>query len=333
MIDQVRDANQSEMFTISTVMDLPGFVKEASIPTLTEIQDLPGNSFACPGQRLFPVHTEADTWLSSVYFSKQANDIPEPLRSAIDMRLKEACSTWDLVRPEYPEPMVVSEGFRISYPSPVGYDTSVSTPEHVQKLAADINIPGKYPFSVRQSVARQLLAVPDTGLLPKRAADINVLQKVAGYGVGDTESILTALHQRRLATAKLCPPLSAGIKEASSHFTETRDQGIVSAELTDKVAHLIDAVDNYVGTRFTENLRPCEDLFRVTILDGSDFQKAATRLSSGHVIPSASLLDPATSQFLSNCLGHDVSGDNTTHKVAQELSPRDAQLLVDFLAQ
>lgn len=76
MLDQIQDANESGLYQLHNVVEFPEFVKEASKLTAEEASELPPAAFAMPTHRMYPVHTRADTWLSSAYFQKFGSDMP-----------------------------------------------------------------------------------------------------------------------------------------------------------------------------------------------------------------------------------------------------------------
>lgn len=53
---------------------LPDFVKEASMPTLNDVQDLKDNAFANPIERSYPCHTKEATVLSALYAAANNED-------------------------------------------------------------------------------------------------------------------------------------------------------------------------------------------------------------------------------------------------------------------
>lgn len=100
MIDFHTDDNLQVLSQICECEELPDFVKSADAETLALRSELPKEAFALTSKRLYPVHDRASTWLSSRYFIKAAASIPEPTKSVVERKLKEACELFEIAYPE-----------------------------------------------------------------------------------------------------------------------------------------------------------------------------------------------------------------------------------------
>lgn len=100
MIDFHTDDNLQVLDRICKDEELPDFIKQADAEVLALRSELPKEAFAMPSTRLYPVHDKASTWLSSRYFMKTAQTIPEPTLSMTSQKLKEACELFQISWPE-----------------------------------------------------------------------------------------------------------------------------------------------------------------------------------------------------------------------------------------
>lgn len=100
MIDLHNDDNLEILTKIGQEENLPDFVKQADISLLAKPSELPKEAFALESKRLYPMFDKASTWLSSRYFTKSAQKIPSPTRTAVEGKLKKACSIFGIEWPK-----------------------------------------------------------------------------------------------------------------------------------------------------------------------------------------------------------------------------------------
>lgn len=340
MLDQVRDTNKAGLYQINMDWVLPDFVKTAAESTTETVQDLPLTAFAWPESRLFPVHTRADTWLSTAYFNKFAADIPEVHRPGIAKALATAAEFWgvDPLQPQTQKQAAAVPTYTIEYPlSGSVCSVGVSSAEEMLKVACDITTSGKYPYGVRRSVAVSILAAPEClreSLVPEIDTE---LHKLAGYGVGTVDQALTAIRQREIATEKSFPPISAGLKEASAMVQKAASaEGLLSAALLEKLGSMLDAVDRFSGlyTRYDKTFQPPEQqLFSITLRDVDDFAKHAVKLDNGKIISRSVLATANVGQWLADSFGQKCASAEDVVAAVQALPSRRADLLVQHLEQ
>jgi len=336
MLDQIRDSNQAGMFQLNTVLEFPEFVKEASQSTPEDVKELDSDRFAWPSQRMFPLHTAQDTWLSAAYFHKFASDVPEHVRVCAEQAFEKAAEFWDITLPTADDlkhmPKEASNAFEITYPIGAGVLVKVASSEELQKVADDIMDGGKYPLGVRQGVAKQVLQAPEDlrdGLTMKVASD---MQKVAGMGVGTESSALNAVRQRWHATAHHNKPIKEGLEELSDMIKLASEDGMLSHEMTQKTASMLDAIDRFVGlhTRYTDTFQPPErQLFEVTLSDFDHFNKLAVRLPNGEWVRKDDI--ESSMRFLEENFGQKCASLDEAVDYVQSMPERRANILSTHL--
>lgn len=99
MIDLHNDDDLEILNKISQEENLPDYVKQADISLMAKQSELPKEAFALESKKLYPMFDKASTWLSSRYFTKSAQRIPLPTRTAVEGKLKKACSVFGVEWP------------------------------------------------------------------------------------------------------------------------------------------------------------------------------------------------------------------------------------------
>ena len=326
MLDQFNDSNKSGIFALSKVLDFPEFVKEAHIDP-DERASLPTQAFADTVNRRFPVHTRAHTWLSAGYFSKYADQDP-----GIQQTLDDACKSWGIEPPVPREPVAKEARYTINYPAPCNHSSAINNADDLIKVAEDISAHGRYPLSVRMSVARQVLRAPeDLQINLPRGPE---LHKIAGYGVGLETTAITVLRQRELMSEKAWPECAQGFKEASEHTRAVAVKGVLSPEFTTKLAGMVDAFDRFsqAHTRYSQNFQAPERLFECTTRDIDDVQDSAVWLSTGNMVSRHSLKTAEARSALRH-MGCDISTDDKLFESIAALPERRARVLLNAIGE
>lgn len=96
MIDPTTDGNMSHLYHITSIMDLPAFVKSASIPTPEEVSHLPNTAFADRFNRQFPVHTKAACFLSYAYYTRQRDQLDKVAQQRLDSNFDAMGKFWEI---------------------------------------------------------------------------------------------------------------------------------------------------------------------------------------------------------------------------------------------
>jgi len=342
MIDHVTDTNHANLYNITRDMEMPDFVKEASLIDKDRASLLGSNLFADENRRLFPTQSKADTWVSAAFYEKYAKAQYEEKEAArVKSRLDDMCAFWGVEYPQAPVYKEASSDVRISY----RYDgveqnsVTVSTKEQFEKLASFVS-QGEgavnLPWEMRRDAARQMI--------DKNASFANVvagglltdLHKTAGYGVGSIQTVSLAIKKRQVFMQK-----EFG-KEASDNLNvlleladTTEVSGIVPPESLDKIASALDAVDKVleITYKYGSTLTPPEDdLFTFTVLDADMLGKEAVQLSSGQTVSNALLNDYAVRAFIGEFVGG-TPEKGMAKEAAAKLTPRQSATVYNMIQQ
>ena len=99
-MDITHDGPHAVLIQISDAYGLPDYVKQAEDVFTKEAADkLPDELFADPINRVYPIGSKADVWLSAAYFAKTASDdgYPEVLRDHIRGVIKSAAAAYGIL--------------------------------------------------------------------------------------------------------------------------------------------------------------------------------------------------------------------------------------------
>jgi hypothetical protein len=328
-MDQTKDLNRSGLAHISRMTDLPDFVKEACPANEEDTLTLPKEAFADEVGRQFPIHNAADTWLSYAYFNKTATleegNLDKQASERIQAKLDTACAFWDIEAPVLTAvEKVASEGLRIEYKvgDTVHDATSVHSREELVKVAEDIiNNTSRYPWEMRRDVGRQVLAAAPALNVNFSGSMEDLLNKAAGYGVGDVSAVSNAIVQRQVATRRSRPELQAGLEELVKTAKESAQHGILSPEMTDKVAAVLDGVDRIANLHVYYNDKfaaPEKQLFTTTMSQIDAFEKVSHKLPDGRFVLKEALLDDRVMEYAEAMTGQKFASladyDNLTKR-------------------
>ncbi len=90
------DISQRELYAMDHLYGVPQFAKEAQLETKERLDRLPLSCFGDIGNRKFPCHSKAATWLANAYFKKaQASYSKDEVRQ-IQERLLKAATFWNI---------------------------------------------------------------------------------------------------------------------------------------------------------------------------------------------------------------------------------------------
>ena len=335
-MDHVQDENSVFLHRLSKLVDIPTFVKEASVGE--DVKELPAKVFGDSLTRTFPLHTPADTWLSREYFDKFASqDMSEYNRTRIGKRIAEAVSFWDIppaTMSKEASTIPKPSGFRISYSLQGKEHTSahVTTEEELFKVAEDLHENyTRYPWEMRKGVAQQVLQAAPVLRATFTAPMQSMLEKTSAYALGQLKAATEAIQRREHALVNKQPHLLPALKEAREACQKEAQEGMLGPDMLDKVAGMLVCVDRLAGLH---SLGRVEDaLFCTTVSDVDMFKQAAYILPSGQTVLKEDLQKFASRRFMSEAFGiQDITRDNALEKVAT-LSPKLSSVLYDFLQE
>jgi len=339
-MDQVQDTNQRELYQLSTVLDFPEFVKQASQPTTSDVAGLPSRAFADQTNRRFPFHDRANTWLSMAYFSKCAGDYSAQDRAVVARNLATAAHMWKIDLPTMrPMEKQASTGIRIQYR--IGDQThdeaTVTTADELLKVAQDaIDSPQRYPWQMRRDVCRQALNAAPV-LKAQFSAPMHVLlEKGAGNGVGALDDALEAIQQRQSVVRNSRPELIEPLEHLKGHCKTAARRGLLSGDMLDKTAGMLDAVDRLVGAhkKYSPGFQPPErKLYGTTMSQVDGFNKQAVQIPSGQLVPRDLLCTEGTRRYIGIFLGQKCASVEEVPEVVCRMDTRTSQLVYNHLQE
>jgi len=260
MIDHVTDLNRSMLYRIGKSIVFPEFVQNFTPMTEKEASDLDLRLFADPLNRRFPIGSAEDTWLSTVYFEKQAAELDPDDRNAIAGRLLTALNVWEL-KGQFQKKAETKPRKPITVIRCGDHDVVINELADLQKLAEDIlDHAEKYPFDTRSMTACQLM---------------NLADKFTNL-VGD--AFQTGLRERLAGMQEA--PLSIGLREGLQKAACD-----MKAPKTNVLKTIQSRQDTYVHEGFEQFIEKTAELLKEvtsgpTIVESETLQKVAGELDN-----------------------------------------------------
>jgi len=291
MIDQTTDKNHSKLHYLYNAVKFPTFVKEAELDV--NPSELPTTAFADRINRVYPIDSPANTWLSHLYFSKYATEeYNEYELERINNIFKEAAKLWKIdlnykfterflkESAEIKEPII-----KYRHENTILAEVHICAPEDLQKTADDIlNNYDKYTYTIRRDVARQILKTAEDMNIELNTLRRSSLEKTAGFGVGLTDSAVNMLSTRK-NLLKTNPEVCKKIDEAITMTKQADKDGILKPITLQKIAGFIDAIDRLTDLHHPFlTTAPEQNLFSMTVQDNKNLEKHAVVLSNNKLI-------------------------------------------------
>lgn len=324
-LDPISDRGSTQLYRIAQIIQLPEFVKTASVTD--GVESLPAESFADPGNRRFPIHTKAATWMSYAYHVTQDQSLDGVRKKAILENLDKAAAAWgieleiDKLKAEYsatrnPADVQLQEKFALE----IGTDKylPITTRLDIEKSATELmNERGGLPWEARHTAAKAIMkAARDTcNIYDGRTLFDERISKLAGEGC-TTKAVLGPLFDR-LSLHEDC-------KEACAVYDALPD-GIVDQAVAIKLAGLL---DGRIG------MFPEDELFAFDARVSGELNSKLVKTASNRVYAVSELVKAGAAfkalgtRACAKMLGQD--GELSPSKVANEvpsLSKRSAELL------
>ena len=346
-IDFSNDAGFVRLYKLSTLVELPDFVKKAGAEQTKSTEQLPRYAFADPLSRTFPIHTKAAAALSYAYFMDQRNEMRKEAASRIDANFEHAAEMWGL-RTEFKN---IKEGLAKQASTPE-VDTSkyalevgglkyfpINTTKEVLKSAAElIEHRRNFTYEMRKEAAENIMkAGIARGLATAHIPE--PIHKMAGYGMCSKRAAIKEIGRRVLSADPRYKPVCEPLKKMAEHLYNSK---YVGPEDLYKVATVLDAFDRetYNTRNYGESVPFPEDmLFHFTEKKASDVKGQHVELITGDTY---SLQDLSKHARALGVLGDDflrdmieVDGSPNLHKISQALPilPRpDAMVIKRALA-
>lgn len=322
LVDHIGDSNHSILRRISNVWPLPDYVKDAALTDKQASVDLDIRYFADMSNRQFPVHNQADAWLSTAFYQQQRGPLSDT--DPIARRLKQACALWG-IEPQDASKLaapVEDPTCWVEYPLSKVHRVPIYTTDHLRKCAADAMTKGKYPWAVRRDVCRQIIRAPRNLSQPLlQSANGRAIYKTAGHGVGSTASALQTIDRRRHALTPAMRDAGKLLDKAAACVPVLAREGMLGPEAIDKIAGFVDAVDRLTGAWQTAQVLPEQALVSITTRDFPLFRKNAVFMPNGKVVRRQELLKAGATAIL-----HELGSTSPDLQTAIRLLPYEKAL-------
>lgn len=304
------DPNHAKLLKIWHEMDVPGFVKTAQAVTEQDFNNVDVTHFGDPANRLYPLNTKSNTWLSREHFSRDRDKLEKTAAEVIDRRIRKAAELWGLDEPMRIRPANEAQPkvFHITIDGDHNKEKQVLDVTGHYKVAAETFYANRaaYPYLVRRSFARQMLSAPADVREPLDVEVEQGLCKMANYGSCTGNTARDAVFLRMCYVRKRDPKTFGQLVKVAKHLSDV--QGLVNIDLLHKTAVLLDAVDrsNGLHTRYGRELEPPEDqLFGFTEKRASVIRDEALIMADGSVINRFELLHekPKVDEYFTKIAG------------------------------
>lgn len=313
ILDQAHDTTGAETHRLLTIHEPPAYVKTASHVERCGDASVPAHCYADPYRRRYPCHTNAATWLSSLFFldacaqghEKHAG-VPRAEQEHIVKRLAEAARHFGIGSDVAKLTEQVKAAYAETAEENLPDDVFAYVWQHGAKKSR--HLPLRNPTEVKEAAAwfnkyRQHFAYPDRRQIAEkiltRAARFDVdisderetLEKSAGYGYCPNNVVVTFLVKRAEAGRVRRPDLAEEVHRLATIIHH------VPLDLRDhttrcKLAEVVDrydrslGLDQAYGTMFT---LPEDTLFEITEKQASDYAQRHFALLNGTVYEKAAL--------------------------------------------
>lgn len=251
MIDHVTDTSRRDFMHIMAQHAMPEALRSEPLMDKEAAADEPATSFAWPAQKLYPITSPQDTWLSVMYFQKNAEAIPAAQREYVARRLIDAVKIWELEGTFAPVEQKVAEAPHtdILYKDVNGqvlHTARVASPEDFQKVAINLlENRHEIEWDIRKDVAGQLLkTAEDMGFEVPDLLTIE-LERTAGMGSAPVRQLQTLVASRghdyaRSLHYKVAQDLLDGV---ANDLQALPKDSLAPTEMAQKVAHITDYLD------------------------------------------------------------------------------------------
>ncbi len=358
-LDVHGDVEFTKLASLAGLYGLPDYVREA--PKDTTLQLPPGTAAYADVRtpKQFPCHTKAATALSLLFFTENQHEINQTARGYIRQRLEKFAEYWGIAaywqqlqekhaQLHGPEEisdgdyaLVVIAGDRKERHCPLRNSREV-------KVAADWfsqNLPRlreQFLYDERRQIAQRILdKSAEMGAL-LNTADHDVLEKVAGYGLGSPPEISRLLRNRCRAGQHVPAEVASNMQKLAD-MVDNRPKAMLDTATLHDIATTVDKFDREYGllNKYSELIpAPEEVIFQVNHRKMSEVQDTSVTLVTGTTL-TLSQLEKVSAQDVRDLLGQEIAEHvrcglgvdlQKLADVATALSPADARLLEDYIA-
>jgi hypothetical protein len=272
VIDLPADKGLAHFHRITSVLNLPEFVKQADFEEQIATNDLPAGAFADPIDKKFPIHTKTAAYLSYAYFLDQC------AQGKLDKKATQRCAAGFEKAAEYWNLLgEFLETKEIMTAKPEKQAAAV-TPTEILKAASElVQTKGNYTFEQRNAGAKGILKAAAEVGLPISVIPEEV-HRMAGLGVTTKEAAVIELTRRWDSETR--PSLAEPLHACMTALNGLKS-GLLGGEVCEKVASIIDRYDRSKGiASFPEDIlfaftKSAADKLAgslVTMIDGTSYR-------------------------------------------------------------
>lgn len=342
------DPNYVKFGLVCNEFEVPEFVKEAAAASEQDFSRLAPEAFADQHNKLYPVNTKSNAWLSAAIFSYDREALSVEKRASIDVELTKAAKIWGFELPVRrqlsKEAACACVGHKIEIFNGQGklLGTTVlekaehvrDTLDHLRKNASD------YTYSQRRTIAMGLLQANESLGADLKKEDVDWLDATAGFGTCDWATAHKAIMKRAAWVSQTEPELEKALKKFASLFEESNYdvQPTPPQHMLQKAAELCDEFDRAydISRKYgKDEVTPESELFHLTVRKVGEVAKEFVQLQNGKMLDRTSLLSKKASvdSFFEKHIGDKPYGTDDARMIDEITSlPRpDADAFVSFM--
>lgn len=302
VLDQSRDIGGREILRLTSLYPPPEFVKAASHERLYgDPEKTPGHLWADRAEKIYPHHTAAATWMSTLFFLDKKAALPPAKQQAIEEALQKAAGYFAIegdiqtLREKHAananndEAQLPDEAFAIVWEYDNGHKerhwplrNALEVKFAAQSLATHRDT---FDFDDRYKVANRILdKAMEFGA--SLGGHDDTLEKMAGRGACAARQVMEAA-QKRASLVRVRFPEEAAEMEKFAEIVKNHPEQARGHEQLVKIAGVLDQFDratnlcSFYGEGGLE--RPEETLFMVTEKVASDFQSSHVSTITGKI--------------------------------------------------
>lgn len=310
MHDQYDDKSLAVLKKLSTIVELPEFVKEASVVDEKELNGMPRSSYGDTVHRKFPLGSKKDTFLSALYFRKHASEYSdEEYAGTVKKNIDDALKLWGIPH-EFSmksEPMPKTAGLTdvVNIRGMDGENIDewrLNSPRDFEKAAIQLfENKNMFSFEQRKDIARQLI----NSDLKKEASlrdDVDTyLDKAAGFGMCTKLQLIDTVRDR----ARLYKTADTRFMSALADYAESLENVDLDHTHLNKTAGILDFLDKQTGVakKYPGLPSPEESLFIYTEKTAAEIRNEFVRLQNGSNIAKTALEEKSLDDFFDNFIG------------------------------
>ena len=304
--DACDDTDQRILYRIRSLVEMPGFVKDAALTDSADVKELPNAVFADPVRRKFPLHTKVATWLSQLYFLENRHKYATPRASRVQVKIsnagkyfgiagdiKKAAQTWETHQQTAPTNLPdANYAIVIEHEGQTIRRFPINNPVNIKSAAAHLfGNRMHYPYNWRLIAARKIL---------HKAAELEVqdiepeihayLTKAAGFGSTAPSIAAEKIGQRFLMIPETEKDLK--VKTAKLAKAVAGMNGVPTPADMIKLAQIVDRLDREHGLYkyYDQGVETPEEMFfTLTEKKATLFRDGYFWLATGTFVPFAAL--------------------------------------------